>query len=522
MNLSTIFGTISKAPNGGAANNFAPNYYDGAMFANDGEWYTYGGVLPETDQISPPDGNAVLGYEAYWYGASGKSFKPGFIQGKTPDGLTRYVTAGASVSVPSENLAFYFGGLRATNHGPIYGSPASYNESINANTLSDSFITFDMAAQEKEVWTNRTLPTQVPGRVNAELVWVPQGKRGVLVAIGGVVDPVSQNANMTLTTAQSTESVAQSLNFMTTVAVYDIETEQWYMQPTNSGSPPALTQGCTVVASSSDYTSHNIYWYGGFDGINPSKTFSDDVWILSLPSFMWMRVLQGTNGHGRAGHKCIKPYPDQMMVIGGYTPSTTTGLTCVDGGVVQVFNLSSAEWMPSYNPAVWSNVTVPGMIYNMIGGTGLGGANMLPPSWVNQSLSTLFSQPYNTSKLTNWYPYASQSVVLKTVGSSGGMPSWVAPVVGVIGALIVISGIFGCWLMYKRKQYNKAQGAADARSDENRSKVLAWIRGPPDVEKSATISSDDTKSPFDDVEHHAAAPIIPVEAADTPVFEMPG
>ncbi len=105
---------------------------------------------------------------------------------------------------------------------------------------------------------------------------------------------------------------------MSTVSVYDSANKLWYEQPTSgSPSPPQLAQGCAVVASAQDGSSHNIYWYGGFDGLHLTEPFSDDVWILSIPSFMWMKVYSGNSTHARAGHRCFKPYPDQMLVVGG-------------------------------------------------------------------------------------------------------------------------------------------------------------------------------------------------------------
>src|ERR1700722_8944609 len=141
--MSQIFTTISKAPNGGAANNIGPQYYDGAMFANDDEFYTYGGLLALTDAFKPPDSQSVMGYEAYWYGAAGKQFTPGFIEGALPTGVTRYVTYGGAVSVPSENKGFYFSGLRSATKGPIYFP--SGNESVNADVVSDTLISLDMS-----------------------------------------------------------------------------------------------------------------------------------------------------------------------------------------------------------------------------------------------------------------------------------------------------------------------------------------------------------------------------------------
>lgn len=203
-NFSEVFKTISKAPNNGAANNFGPQYYDGAMFANDGEWYTYGGLLSLTDSQIDQSATIIEGYEAYSYGAA-KRFYPGFIQQNLPNGITRYVTDGAGVSVPSQNMGYYFGGLRAADFGQIYYPTG--NETINADVLSDTLISVDLSTQGSESWTNTTLPSTIPGRVNAEIVWVPVGASGILIAIGGVVDPVYDTATMLDNSTQRNESV---------------------------------------------------------------------------------------------------------------------------------------------------------------------------------------------------------------------------------------------------------------------------------------------------------------------------
>lgn len=143
----------------------------------------YSGLIRGTDSQSPPDSQEVLGYEAYQYGPFRESWTPGFIQEPLPTGLTRYITNGAGVSIPSQNLGFYFGGMRGANWGAIEATVAPAN--VTANTL----IEVDMSTMRAEKWTNHSLPNFVPGRANAELVWIPVSQSGVLVAIGGVVNP---------------------------------------------------------------------------------------------------------------------------------------------------------------------------------------------------------------------------------------------------------------------------------------------------------------------------------------------
>jgi hypothetical protein len=204
-NFSSIFTTTSKAAGGGYANNVGPNYIDGAMFANDYEWWTYGGLLSETGGYPTPPADQVAAYLQYASGPP-KQFTHGYIVENLPDSITRYVTDGAAVSVPSENLGFYFSGLRSSSWGQIYFDPS--NESVTADVLSNTLVELDLSPQLSETWNNYTLPTSVPGRANAEIVWVPVSKQGILVAIGGVIWPSYANLDSADNATQTTESVS--------------------------------------------------------------------------------------------------------------------------------------------------------------------------------------------------------------------------------------------------------------------------------------------------------------------------
>ena len=95
--------------------------------------------------------------------------------------MTRYVTDGGQASVPSEDLAFYFGGMRGQDWGPITSDDGSANTS--ANTLIVANLT---ATGDHKLWRNLTLPKYVASRANPQLVWIPVSQQGVLVVIGGV------------------------------------------------------------------------------------------------------------------------------------------------------------------------------------------------------------------------------------------------------------------------------------------------------------------------------------------------
>jgi hypothetical protein len=98
------------------------------------------------------------------------------------------VTYGASVSIPSENLGFYFSGARTNSSGPIYYPTP--NETINADFPSSQLIGIDMGVYPaaNAIWSNNTIDGGVQSRSGGELAWVPVSERGILVGIGGVTE----------------------------------------------------------------------------------------------------------------------------------------------------------------------------------------------------------------------------------------------------------------------------------------------------------------------------------------------
>lgn len=279
---------------------------------------------------------------------------------------------------------------------------------------------------------------------------------------------------------------------METVSIYDIATQQWYEQNT-TGSPGQLTQGCSVVASAQDGSSHNVYWYGGFDGIDFTSTLNDDVWVLSIPSFTWTKLSTGTPSHARAGHVCAKPYPDQMIVVGGYTTLSGVVPHCLFDGFVQVFNLSTGKWLSGYDPMIWSNYTVPTAILAKIGGSATGGATQTvpkPSGFTNNQLSSLFNEAYATSKITTWYPYVSAAST--STGTEGAQTStqatagsrarnYLGPVLGVVLGLLAVAILVVIWLW--RRRLSQTRGKSYSHSDNDKMiDPFGGTRGKPALE----------------------------------------
>lgn len=323
---------------------------------------------------------------------------------------------------------------------------------------------------------------------------------------------------------------------MQEIDIYDIANDKWYKQPTEGG-PGTRTRGCAVVAPALDYSSFNIYYYGGFDGINLKDAFYDDVWVLSLPSFTWTQLNKGTDLHARAGHKCFMPYSDQMMAFGGYTPLGGTGMGCLQNGPLIILNLTSGEWMDSYHPDKHFSYGVPSKVREAIGGDASGGATITTPApsgWATDALEDVFGTSYDKDKIKTWGPYnavdsSSNRPKLPNgegKNNDGGLPSWVAPVLGVVLGLMLVTGAIVIFCLWRRRKIFKGR-SSEAGTEDAGKRILSWMMRSQATDKAPTVTtSEDTPAspemtvvkpveptPVDD-------PVLCHEAASTPIAEL--
>ncbi len=137
----------------------------------------------------------------------------------------------------------------------------------------------------------------------------------------------------------------------------------WYSQPTSGTAPHPRLDACLVVVSAPDNSSHNIYMYGGRDGLN---TYYDEVWILSLPSFVWVQIYSGTSP--RYSQTCHVLGNRQMVIVGGSdTSNLLSGCDWLTKGV-GVMDMSEITWGSTFDPNA-NPYTVPDEIVKVIGGT---------------------------------------------------------------------------------------------------------------------------------------------------------
>lgn len=168
----------------------------------------------------------------------------------TPTNSVPYIIFnGAGANAPSENLGFYFGGLRQIDNSPLqYGTTADNTTTELSNTL----LVVNTKDQGFGQWAVPGLPFNVRTRAQASLAWIPAGDQGMLVAIGGSLEP-TDIFNFFLPWDNSSKA---DNNFTEEASIYDIANERWFTQAIETddsrGWPKTLASSCVVVASHFD------------------------------------------------------------------------------------------------------------------------------------------------------------------------------------------------------------------------------------------------------------------------------
>ncbi|KAG0126675.1 hypothetical protein HOY82DRAFT_614554 [Tuber indicum] len=519
--------------------NMGTNFVNGFMLANDYQFIVYGGYMELGDKDPSIGPTWSLARDMVQHGETPLRDPPKY-RTLTLDKVTRYIAAGGSVNVPSEDRAYVFSGATGTDWGEFYAM-AGAPDNVTATYNSTNLISVDMSTMGSEKWDNKTIPSSIPARKNAEVVWLPVGSQGTLVVIGGALNHDLIRLRFDITDEQKT----MGKSFVDNVHLYDVAKDKWYTQQTSGDDkPPATSEFCTSYAASQDGKSFQIYAYGGWEDFSSMPTDSNppsaNVYVLSLPAFKWIKVYDDKDStHGRRGHRCHKVADNLMMVVGGARVSTNQ---CVNEGIVRMFNMNTLKWEDKYDPNVHDTYKVPEVVYKAIGGTETGGANVTPSSWNSSEIQDLFGIKY-TKTVKNYWPYQSVSgtpTTLPTVSgnvvapekSGNGMPSYVPPLLGAILGLLVLITIL-CAILFclrrRRAQKKRLQSDSAASTVRKNRQTWSWLLGVYGDEKRGHEWANPTPSteppnPFD--ASAVGSPINeeqtdPIETAGRQLYEMP-
>ncbi|KAK6341813.1 hypothetical protein TWF730_001302 [Orbilia blumenaviensis] len=391
---------------------------DGGAFSYNGDVFFYGGQqlfnAGDDDTIykcTPTSQNIV------WNSAS--------INGN----VRRTITKGASVNAPSEDKGFYFGGQDIIPKG-------ADNEQAD-RVLNDTFLnslvvlSFSPGGQE---FTNITTPiSRTKPLAKSNLLFVPAGKAGILVNLGG------DDGNG--------DGAWEDLQ------VFDIGSSTWFNQRTQGN----LTSGrsrnpgpgtCSVIASDGD--NHFIYVYGGSNRAPGQSQLA----ILTIPAFQWFTITN-QDYPSKVDAQCQLAGERQMLILGGRS-SNGRG-DCGRNSFLEILDISSLDIVASFpnnNP-----FTPPPLVR-----TASNSSNPLD-GWTDPELQGLYEIQYQTSAQRN-----------------RGSKSEKGPIIGgVVGGVagVIILGVIAVFFLMKNHRKKSARAVKEAVAEVKRNSAAQPFLGQP-------------------------------------------
>ncbi|KAF8448105.1 hypothetical protein BDZ91DRAFT_812848, partial [Kalaharituber pfeilii] len=202
---------------------------------------------------------------------------------------------GMGAAVEHEGRAYYLGGWIGERSMPGWKGP---------KIASGSMVIYDMV---ENTWRNESGPRPDLPRAEGVLLFVPAGDKGLLVSFGGMYT----HRNGTVEPAP-----------MSDIDIYDLNEGIWYKQEADGTVPETRRLFCAGVGTAQDGSSHNVYLYGGA-AIEDNSNGYGDVYILSMPSFKWIKWWPTeentqTNPHNSLSCNVVRGH--QMIIMGGHFP----------------------------------------------------------------------------------------------------------------------------------------------------------------------------------------------------------
>lgn len=252
------------------------------------------------------------------------------------------MTEGAGATVQDKARGYYYGGWLTNASVPGYQS----------RTALSNMLVYDMLASS---FKNQSGPDDIP-RAEGVMIYLPAGDSGLLVYFGGIQFPYG-NETAKAVGSSSIKLLLRSLigaasndctshisrkffcysSLSQDIYVYDIGNDLWYKQKASgAGVPENRRRFCAGAAWADDRSSYNMsvglscsgevsltslsYLFGGAsvgDGVGYG-----DVWILSLPSFTWIKVSQkclaqdyGKISVGTSANRMKSSGPEKKTVV---------------------------------------------------------------------------------------------------------------------------------------------------------------------------------------------------------------
>lgn len=424
---TSIWGQISK--NGTTFASSAPSLNDGSMFSDKTSLYLFGGAIsmaPGAPGIPPP--NAIYQYNIG--GSQWTQMNPG------GDPVQR-VLIGMSAQSSTTSVGYYLGGAIT----PL-SNPSFYAETNSTPYMIEGLLTFD---EESATLKNSSTSQMNPDGTIAEgyLVLIESlGSEGVLITFGGFTDIAGAPSGL----EDSDLADPTFQRSLANVSIYDIGNGTWYQQAATGDIPPWRYMGCAVLVSAPDQSSHSIYVFGGWG--NSFGGSDGNVYVLSIPSFRWIRVNEASNRRSR--HRCDLLGNHTLLVVGGNQPIGEQVLPPDAAGCdtppmfaqgLGIFSLNNHTWATNYDPSEGAAAyEIHPSISNVIGGNENGSAEIQTPAggFSQLALGTLLGAHQGPIDAVGTIPNIKPTSSAGTQRLTGGVIAGIA-VAAIAGLAIILA-----------------------------------------------------------------------------------
>ncbi|KAH7329108.1 hypothetical protein B0I35DRAFT_473739 [Stachybotrys elegans] len=441
--LSTVSSSGMPPPHANLSKNSSvPSVQGGVLWPDEvnKRIYMYGGEFR---------GERPWRFSLYSYDIINDFWEDSYASSQTHD--IRRRSYGAGVSISSRGEGYYYGGW--------INNASDANWDSQTGQATSYLLRYNMDSNE---WTNQTGPDEV-GRAEGAMVHIPIGDGGFLVYFGGI---------------RGQENGTWEAQPMDEILLFDVVSGKSYIQRATGRVPQARRRFCAGAAWAQDQSSYNIYLYGGGGQAQGSAGF-DDIYVLSIPSFTWVRMWPETgNQTGEWPHhslSCNIVREAQMIVHGGSFPlhsdcdsATQWGLHNMDLGQQ---NQDNAVWA-LYDPSK-SRYVVPDAVREVVGGDGEGGATMTAPAegFMHPDLDVLMTRqasvatraPTRAVSPTGTSTSSPESDEALTAGGIAGI------VIGGVAALFIC--FLACFCIIRRRRRIRSQTS----SQQPMAQMHPWI-----------------------------------------------
>ncbi|KAF1987247.1 hypothetical protein K402DRAFT_55465 [Aulographum hederae CBS 113979] len=299
-----------------------------------------------------------------------------------------------------------------------------------------------------------------------------------------------------------TDAKAKPANYISfdNVTLYDPYIDRWYAQKA-SGEIPAFRELFCAVTVPGDNGTFEIFIYGGVNQMN-WEVYAD-MYILTIPGFVWFKVPARRVRAKRHGHTCEPVGGRQLMSIGGidnpqdgknYWYDWTIPDSFIQG--IGVFDMTALTWKSGYDAdaAPYQSPTVVKDWYSR--------GNQDSVQWQSLEIARMFIQdipvsvnptpaptsPGSTSANSSTTSLSDKDAIGLGVGLGVGLP-------GLLGTFL------GVWITWR--QYRRKTGSGSAHhSDQS----LAQLSGSPPSSGTPTQTNENISSVPTTASHQLSPP----------------